>query len=166
MSHEIHSNIFSHSNESLCMMTMQKPFPSNYTSDVRFFRVCTQHWCSVVCIQDQLVIVLPPAHASLWLAHECASDYLMPFPSLSSETELTSKPQRRDYLLSTADLFVEQLVRKLHRTWQLSSGQLVILHSCLLSLTREWRGEQLLGRSGQVTRRRGAVASSGKEKWF
>lgn len=41
-------------------MTMQKYFSSNYKWDQSFFAVCMQYWCSVVCIQDQLVVVLPP----------------------------------------------------------------------------------------------------------
>lgn len=105
------------------------------------------------------------AHASLCLGCECAFEYLITFLSHSRVAELTTKLRWHNYLPSTADLLVKQLLRKLHRMRPLSSGQLCILCSCLLSLTREFRGRQLLGGAGggQVTRRRGAVASQGQD---
>lgn len=49
-------------------------------------------------------------------------------------------------------------------TQDVAAVQRFILHSCLLSLTGDSRGEQLLGRSGQGTRRQRAVASQGQEE--
>lgn len=88
------------------------------------------------------------AHASLCLGCECAFEYLIAFLSHSRVAELTTKLRWHNYLPSTADLLVKQLLRKLHRMRPLSSGQLCILRSCLLSLTREFRGRQLLGGAG------------------
>lgn len=106
-------------------------------------------------------------HASTCLACECALEYLIAFPSISIGTELTSKPRRHDGSLSTADLFVKQLYCGNYAgRGRRPAGQLVVLHSCLLPLTGELRGKQPRGRSGQVTRRPGAVASQGKEKCF
>lgn len=120
-----------------------------------FSNVCMQYLCSVILHLASARAC--PSYVLHWMcAHmprcvlgcECAFEYLIAFLSDSRVAELTTKLRRHNYLLSTADLLVKQLLRKLHRMRLPSSGQLCILRSCLLSLTREFRGRQLLGGGG------------------
>lgn len=146
------------SNKSLCMKTVYKYFNSNYciSEMCGFSNVCMQYLCSVILHLASARAC--PSYVLHWMcAHmhrcvlgcQCAFEYLIAFLSHSRVAELTTKLRRHNYLLSTADLLVKQLLRKRHRMRLPSSGQLCILRSCLLSLTREFRGRQLLRGGGE-----------------
>lgn len=140
------------SNKSLCMKTVYKYFNSNYKWDVwvlqclhAVFVQCYFASSISPCLSFLRSSLTVCAHAPLCLGCERAFEYLMAFLSHSRVAELTAKLRRHNYLLSTADLLVKQLLRKRHRMRRPSSGQLCILRSCLLSLAREFRDRQLLG---------------------
>lgn len=132
-----------------------------------FSNVCMQYLCSVILHPASARAC--PSYVLHWMcAHmhrcvlgcECAFEYLIAFLSHSRVAELTTKLRRHNYLLSTADLLVKQLLRTRHRMRLPSSGQLCILRSCLLSLTREFRDRRLLGGAGGAGRWRGVEVLS------
>lgn len=98
------------------------------------------------------------------LGWECAFEYLTAFPSRSSVTELNPKAAMAKLFTLGNCVFVSEAVAE-KSTQDVAAVLRSAVHPAqlpLISLTRQIRGKRLLGGSGQVTRRRGAVASQGQ----
>lgn len=166
------SFLYSNTRMRICMNTMYftKYFNSNsqvgcVDSLMSACSICAAYFASSIspCLSFLRSPLNVCVHAPLRLGYECAFEYSIPFPSHGRAADLTAKLRQHNYLFCTAGWLVKQLLRKLHRMRLLSGGQLCILRSCSVFLAGEFQRQAAPRGRGQVTGRRGAVASQGHD---